>query len=105
MANIMEPDQTAPIVFASILDWSVMLGNYLQQTIQQTTFSDVFFFLGALRVNEFLRRAIRARNMLQLYTVNFLVWFLHLLTFKEPITTAAATNCAVSFLLVEKNKA
>ena len=40
MANSMEPDQTAPIgavyseskLFASILNLSVMLGNYLQQT-------------------------------------------------------------------------
>ena len=50
-----DPDQTAPIgavcsgstLFASILNSPVMLGNYLQQT----TFSDSFFFLGALRVN------------------------------------------------------
>ena len=35
-------------LFASILNLSVMLGNYLQQT----TFSDAFFFLGALRVNK-----------------------------------------------------
>ena len=52
----MDPDQTAPIgavcsgskLFASILNLSVMLGNFLQQT----TFSDAFndFFLGALRV-------------------------------------------------------
>ena len=43
----MEPDQIAPIgavcsastLFASILNLSVMLGNYLQQT----TFSDAFF--------------------------------------------------------------
>ena len=50
----MDPDQTAPIgavcsgwtLFAFILNLSVMLGNYLQQT----TFSDAFF-LGALRVN------------------------------------------------------
>ena len=49
----MDPDQTAPIgavcsgstLFASILNSSVMLGNYLQQT----TFSDAFF-LGTLRV-------------------------------------------------------
>ena len=54
MANIVDPDQTAPIgavcsgstLFASILNSSVMLGNYLQQT----TFSDAFF-LGALRIN------------------------------------------------------
>ena len=41
MANSVDPDQTAPgsTLFASILNLSVMLGNYLQQT----TFSDVFF--------------------------------------------------------------
>ena len=40
MANSLDPDQTAPIgavcsgstLFASILNSSVMLGNYLQQT-------------------------------------------------------------------------
>ena len=57
MANSVDPDQTAPIgavcsgstLFAFMLNLSVMLGNYLQQTTQETTFSDVFF-LGALRV-------------------------------------------------------
>ena len=52
MANSVDPDQTAPIgavcsgftLFASILNSSVLLGNYLQQT----TFSDAFF-LGAVR--------------------------------------------------------
>ena len=47
MANSVEPDQTAPIgavcsgstLFASILNSSIMLGNYLYQT----TFSDAFF--------------------------------------------------------------
>ena len=47
MANSMYPDQTAPIgavcsgseLFASIINLSVMLGNYLQQT----SFSDAFF--------------------------------------------------------------
>ena len=47
MANSVDPDQTAPIgavfsvstLFASILDSTVMQGNYLQQT----TFSDAFF--------------------------------------------------------------
>ena len=47
MANSVYPDQTAPIgavfslstLFAFILNPSVMLGNYLQQT----TFSDAFF--------------------------------------------------------------
>ena len=53
MANSVDPDQTAPMgavcsgstLFASILDSSVMLGNYLQQT----TFADIFrciFFLA-----------------------------------------------------------
>ena len=41
MANSVDPDQTAPgsTLFASKLNSSVMLGNYLQQT----TFSDAFF--------------------------------------------------------------
>ena len=53
----MDPDQTAPIgaacfgstLFASILNSSVMLGNYLQQT---TSADDIFrcIFLCALRV-------------------------------------------------------
>ena len=53
MANSVDPDQTAPLgavcsgstLFASILNSSALLGNYLQQT----TFSEAFF-LGALRV-------------------------------------------------------
>ena len=54
MANIVDPDQTAPIgavcsgstLFASILNSSVMLDNYLQQT---TSAEDIFrciFFLA-----------------------------------------------------------
>ena len=47
MANSVDPDQTAPIgavcsgptLFASILNSSVMLGNYLQQT---TSADDIF---------------------------------------------------------------
>ena len=50
MTNSVDPDPTAPIravcfgskLFASVLNSSVMLGNYLQQTI----FSDAFFFLA-----------------------------------------------------------
>ena len=30
MANSVDPDQTAPMLFASILNLSVKLGNYLQ---------------------------------------------------------------------------
>ena len=54
MANSVDPDQTAPIgavcsgstLFASILNLSVTLGNYLQQT---TSADDIFrciFFLA-----------------------------------------------------------
>ena len=60
MTNSVDPDQTAPIeavcsgstLFASILHWSVMLGNYLQQT---TSADDIFrcIFLGTLRVKRF----------------------------------------------------
>ena len=57
MANSVDPDQTAALgavcsgstLFASILNSSVMLGNYLQQT----TSADAIFkciFIGALRV-------------------------------------------------------
>ena len=59
MAKSVDQDQTAPIgtvcsgsmLLASILNSSVMLGNYLQQ---KTSADDIFrcvFFLGALRVN------------------------------------------------------
>ena len=52
MANSVDPDQTAPIeavcsvstLFASILNLSVMLGNYCSRRLQQTTFSYAFFF-------------------------------------------------------------
>ena len=54
MANSVDPDQTAPIgavcsvstLFASMLNLSVMLGNYLKQT---TSADDIFrciFFLA-----------------------------------------------------------
>ena len=54
MANSVDPDQTAPIgavcswstLFSSILNSSVMLGNYLKQT---TSADDIFrciFFLA-----------------------------------------------------------
>ena len=57
MANSVDPDQTASIgavcsrstLFASILNSSVMIGNYLQQTTSEDIFSCIF--LGGLRVN------------------------------------------------------
>ena len=53
MTNSVDPDQTAPIgavcsgstLFASILNLSVMLGNYCSRRLQQTTFSGAFFSL------------------------------------------------------------
>ena len=57
MANSVDPDQTAPIgavcfgstLFASILNSSVMLGNYLQQT--SSADFQMHFLFGALRFN------------------------------------------------------
>ena len=52
MANSVDPDQTAPIgavysgstLFAFILNSSVMLGNYLQQTtLAEDTLGCIFF--------------------------------------------------------------
>ena len=62
MANSVDLDQTVPIgavcsgstLFASILNLSVMLGNYLQQTTSADDISDDFFILCALRVNKFM---------------------------------------------------
>ena len=59
MANSMDPDQTAPIgavcsgstLFASILNLSVILDNYFQQTTSADDILRCIFFLGALRVN------------------------------------------------------
>ena len=62
MANSVDPDQTAPTgavcsgstLFASILNSSLMLGNYLQQTTSADDFFTCIFFLGALRVKIYL---------------------------------------------------
>ena len=56
----MDPDQTAAIgavcsrstLFASILNLSVMLGNYLRQTTSADEILQMYFFLGALRVKK-----------------------------------------------------
>ena len=58
MANSVDPDQTAPIeaiwsvstLFASILNSSVMLGNYLQQTTSADDISDAFLPWRFIRV-------------------------------------------------------
>ena len=64
MANSVDPDQTALLgaicsgstLLASILNSSVMLGNYLQQT---TPADDIFrcIFLGALRAKPALKHS------------------------------------------------
>ena len=54
MANSVYPEQTAPIgavcsgstLFASILNWSVMLGNYLQQTTSSDNIFRCIFFMA-----------------------------------------------------------
>ena len=54
-----DPDQTAPIgavcsgstLFVYILNWSVMLGNYLQQTTSADNIFKCIFFLGTLRIS------------------------------------------------------
>ena len=58
MANSVDPDQTAPIgsgstLFPSIPNWSVMLGNYLQQTPSADNIFRCIFFLGAFSVTCF----------------------------------------------------
>ena len=54
MANNVDPDQTAPtgavcsgsMLFASILNLPVMLGNYLQQTTSADNIFRCIFFLA-----------------------------------------------------------
>ena len=49
MTNSVDPDQTAPVgstLFASILNSSVMLGNFLQQTNSVNDIFRCIFFLA-----------------------------------------------------------
>ena len=70
MANSVDPDQTGPIgavcsgstLFASILNSSVKLGNYLQQRTSADIIFQMHFFLGASRVKFLL--VITHRNTL-----------------------------------------
>ena len=58
MANSVDPDQTAPAgavcsgstLFASILNLTVMLGSFLQQTTSACNIFRCIFLLGALGV-------------------------------------------------------
>ena len=64
MANSVNPDQTAPIgavcsgstLFASILNWSVMLGNYLQQVTSAGGIFRCIVFLALKGGNIFQQR-------------------------------------------------
>ena len=61
MINSVDPDQTAPIgavcsgstLFASILNLSVMIGNYLQQTTSADNIFRCIFFLALKGLNSF----------------------------------------------------
>ena len=54
MANSVDPDQTAPIgavfygstLFASILNYSVIVGNFMQQTTSADNIFRCIFFLA-----------------------------------------------------------
>ena len=56
MANSVDPDQTAPIgaicsgsrLFASILNSSVILGNYLQQTTSADIFRCIYGLIAVM---------------------------------------------------------
>ena len=70
MVNSADPDQTAPrgavcsgsTLFASILNLSVILGNYLQQTTSADNIFRCIFFLGALRVNNIKDKNISCKT-------------------------------------------
>ena len=106
----MDPDQTAPIgavcsgstLFASILDLSVMLGNYLQQT---TSADDIFryiFFLGALRVSLIARIGYCTVNILLLLEA----WvFIRIMTFHRdgggPFLEATSARKAINHAVAQ----
>ena len=56
MANSVDPDPLGAVcswstLFPSLPNWSVMLGNYLQQKPSADNIFRCIFFLGALRVD------------------------------------------------------
>ena len=74
MTNSVDPDQTASIgavcsgsmLFASILNSSVMLGNYLQQT----KFSDAFFLGAPIGVHAVCFYTQFVSNAMQLFAAD-----------------------------------
>ena len=83
MANSVGPDQTAPIgavcsgstLFASILNWSVMLGNYLQQTTSADNIFRCIFFLALYLDHLFqeIRHIMGACKVLTLWKLTYLL--------------------------------
>ena len=94
MANIVDSEQTAPIgavcsgstLFASILNKSVMLGNYLQQT---TSADNVFKCLFSLHLN--LRLSVSALPLRLLGTPGA--------TFKLHVYLGLNHRCTLQFEL------
>ena len=66
MANSVDPDQTVPIgavcsgstLFTSILNLSVMLGNYLQRMTSADNIFGCIFFLGTLKVKAPAKKSV-----------------------------------------------
>ena len=85
MANSVDPGQTGPIgavcsestLFASILNFSVMLGNYLQQTTSADNIFRCIFFLGAFSVNSIPVNFLCCG--LELTSVNYVDFYIYLL--------------------------
>ena len=77
MANSVDPDQTAPTgavcsgstLFASILNSSVILGNYLQQTTLSDDIFRCIFFLVLYGLRDWRNRRLERQLRLQQTTV------------------------------------
>ena len=106
MANSVDRDQTAPtgavcsgsMLFASMLNSSVMLGNYLQQTTSADDIFQMHFFLGAIRVNIANKTfvTVKIQNLVGGITVEMrqtCMEYLRRLTLKAPIITKVVCFC------------
>ena len=103
MSNSVDPDQTAPIgavcsgstLFASILNTSVMLGNFLQQTASADDVFRCIYFLGALRVNT------DSEHLLTLCMLgNFSCFRCSLLTFSKVIFFKKFFQCQTVWIQI-----
>ena len=57
-------------LFAHILNWLVMLGNYLQQTTSANDIFKCFFFLGALRVNQLQKTGLLRKFKCKIFKIH-----------------------------------